>query len=70
MVFGNTVPGCVEPHQLWHLDLPDWPDSAQREHLALKVGDLIEDAWGVRQRRYLARSGALAGNLDVRRLQG
>lgn len=67
--FENRVPPCEEQHLLWHLDLADWPDEEGMQRIAYCIGDRIEDAWGVTQRRYLANRGALAGRLDVRQLR-
>lgn len=69
MSFENTVPGCADSHLLWHRELTEWPDDAEAQRLAFGVGDLIEDAWGVAERRYLALRGSLAGQLDVRELR-
>ncbi len=64
----NELPTCADEHLLWHLELAEWPDDEAIGEIAFAVGDRFEDAWGVRQRRYLARTGALAGRFDIRQL--
>lgn len=64
--FQNAVGGCLEKHLLWHLSIDEPPDDVDQKRLAFAVGDRIEDAWGVAQRRYLARVGHREGHLDVR----
>lgn len=66
--FENTVGGCVDQNLLWHLELQGWPDEEAQQQLAFAVGDRLEDAWGVSQRRYLAHRGDRAGRLDLRRI--
>lgn len=64
----NNVAGCPETHVLWHIEFSEWPDDVEAQRLAFSVGDRVEDAWGVRQRRYLANRGPMAGKLDIRQL--
>lgn len=64
----NNLPPCADEHLLWHIELDEWPQDDTARSLAFSLGDRIEDAWGARQRRYLARTGDLAGRLDVRKL--
>lgn len=66
--FQNTVGGCLEEHLLWHLSVDGPPDEAAQKRLAFAAGDRIEDAWGMAQRRYLARVGDREGHLDHRRI--
>lgn len=66
--FQNTVGGCGEENLLWHLNIEESPNDEAQKRLAYGVGDRIEDAWGVAQRRYLARIGDRDGQLDVRRI--
>jgi hypothetical protein len=66
--FENTVGGCVDQNLLWHLELQDWPDEEAQRQLAFAVGDRLEGAWGVSQRRYLVHHGDRAGRLDLRRI--
>jgi hypothetical protein len=63
--FENDIGGPSDEHLLWHLELNDWPDDESQKRVACNLGDRLEDAWGVTQRRYLARSGGLEGHLDV-----
>ena len=64
----NRVEGCPEDNLLWHLTLDAVPDEDAQRPLAFAVGDRLEDAWGVKQRRYLAHRGALAGKFDTRQI--
>jgi hypothetical protein len=65
----NELPACRGEHLLWHLEMAEWPDDEAIQEIAFGVGDRLEDAWGVPQRRYLARTGALAGRFDTRQLR-
>lgn len=69
LTWGNELPACPEENLLWHLELTEWPDEDNIRELAFRVGDRLEDAWGVRHRRYLARAGEVVGKLDVRQLR-
>ena len=60
---------AIDEHLLWHVEIDDWPDDDRVREIAFSVGDRIEDAWGARQRRYLARTGNLAGRLDLQKLR-
>lgn len=66
----NNVGGCVERGLLWHLEIQEWPDEENQRRLAFAIGDRLEDAWGVSQRRCLAIQGDHAGHLDLRRISG
>jgi len=66
--WNNSVGGCADENLLWHIELDQVPDEDLRQGLAFAIGDRIEDAWGVSQRRYLARQGERVGKLDHRRI--
>lgn len=66
--FENRAGGCLEQNLLWHLELDELPDEAAQQRLAFAIGDRLEDAWGVGQRRYLAHRGDRAGRFDHRRI--
>lgn len=66
--FENNVGMCPEPALLWHIELDELPDPGEAQAVAYAVGDRIEDAWGVAQRRYLANRGEREGRLDPRRI--
>jgi hypothetical protein len=66
--FENRVGTCPEHTLLWHIELEDLSDLGQAQAVAYAVGDRIEDAWGVAQRRYLAHRGEREGRLDPRRI--
>ena len=66
--FENRVGGCLEENLLWHLELDQLPDEGAQQQLAFAIGDRLEDAWGIRKRRYLANRGDLAGRFDHRRI--
>lgn len=67
--FQNRVGGCRDPHLLWKLELLDVPNHESARHIAYSIGDRLEDAWGVSQRRYLSHRGQHAGHLDPRRFR-
>jgi len=64
--FENEVGGCRDHHLMWHFELDELPVGDGQRDLALRVGARIEDAWGVTHRRYFARRGEKAGELDLR----
>jgi len=66
--FENRVGTCTEQALLWHLELDAIPNMEGAREVAYGVGDRLEDAWGVVQRRYLAHRGAREGRLDPRRI--
>jgi hypothetical protein len=66
--FENSVGICPDPALLWHLELAELPDSDGARQVAYSIGDRLEDAWGVAQRRYLAHRGDFQGRLDPRRI--
>jgi hypothetical protein len=64
--FHNRVGPCADPHLLWHVELTAVPAESDARDIAYSIGDRLEDAWGVQQRRYLAHRGEYAGRLDPR----
>lgn len=66
--YENSAGGCMEESLLWHLELDGAPSKASQQRLAFAIGDRLEGAWGVRQRRYLACRGERPGQLDSRRI--
>jgi hypothetical protein len=66
--FENRVGTCPEHALLWHIELDELPDPGEAQAIAYAVGDRIEDAWGVAERRYLAHRGEREGRLDPRRI--
>jgi hypothetical protein len=66
--FGNYVGVCADQHLRWSIELEEMPGREEQKSWAFKIGDRLEDAWGVTQRRYLGRRGDFEGRLDVRRV--
>lgn len=66
--YQNTIGGCREDHLLWHVSIDQPLDADAQKRLAFAIGDRIEDAWGMTERRYLARVGDREGHLDCRRI--
>jgi hypothetical protein len=80
-IFGNVGAGWAEPPDAWpdepsrcpdpnvliRREIAEWPDRDGRRDLAFALGEALEDAWGVRQRRFLARVGDEAGMFDTSR---
>ncbi|MGH2572188.1 MAG: hypothetical protein ACRDGU_01645 [Actinomycetota bacterium] len=61
-------PRCPDPHLQFRLEIEEWPNDDQQMNLAFQFGGMIEDAWGVRDRRWLIDPrNAGAGNFDVSR---
>lgn len=55
----------TEPNLLARRELHEWPDADGTRGLAFSFGAWIEDAWGYRYRRFLARQGAMTGQFDT-----
>lgn len=55
---------CHEPALLARRELDSWPDADGAHQLALSFGAWIEDSWGSRARRFIARGGPHAGAFD------
>jgi hypothetical protein len=66
--FQNNLGPCPDEHLLWHIELDDLPNHDGAREVAYRIGDRLEDAWGSRQRRYLAHRGDFAGELDARKV--
>jgi hypothetical protein len=78
---GNVGAGWAEPDQVWLDEFPAcpdsnvmitrelefWPDASALQAVVLSIGGNIEDAWGCRNRRFLAREDPNAGDFDVSR---
>ena len=58
---------CSEPGLLRSLERVFWPDQVGIQAFAFDVGSWLENAFGSRQRRYLARTGPLEGRFDCAR---
>lgn len=68
--FPDEVATCPEPNVLIVRELETWPSEEQSlRALAFELGGVIEDAWGSKQRRFLARSGPFQGTLDLDRFR-
>lgn len=55
---------CREPNLFFRREVMSWPDPDGVRDLAWEFGGWIENAWGGRQRCFLARQGNFAGQLD------
>lgn len=60
-------PVCPEDNVLVLREIEAWPDDEACRDLAFSLGSVIEDAWGVEQRRFLARIGDASGSFDTSR---
>jgi hypothetical protein len=61
-----NIPTCLEPGALLRQEIDDWPSGDEIRSLAFTVGGWVEDLWGSRDRRFLARGGDLTGLFDSR----
>jgi hypothetical protein len=80
-VFGNVGAGWAEPTDAWPdevracpnpnvlivREVPEWPYEDAARDFAFLLGACLEDTWGVRERRFLARIGDDAGKFDASR---
>lgn len=64
---GEQIHRCPDPGVLIIREMLDWPDSGGQRSLAFDIGANIEDAFGCRQRRFLARVDPGAGAFDSSR---
>ena len=59
---------CREPNVLMREELEAWPEEPDDvKELSFRFGGRIEDAWGMRQRRFLDHRGELEGQFDAGR---
>ncbi len=65
---GSHDTSCFDAALLWTIELADLGDADTRRAEAFRMGDRLENAWGSKHRRYLARLGEFQGELDVRRI--
>jgi hypothetical protein len=63
-VFG-AIGHCYERNLWISRELGAWPDEKGVKELAFEVGGRIEDAWGVRERRFLHLRGERTGEFDA-----
>lgn len=64
--FQNSIGACRDAALLWRFELAALPEADDARRLAYSIGDRLEDAWGCRQRRYLAHRGQREGRIDPR----
>ena len=46
-------PRCPDPNLLFRAEIDSWPDKDGQREQAFQFGGMIEDAWGVKDRRWL-----------------
>ncbi len=65
--FNYGLRPCHDEHLLWNIELEDLPANLdESQELAYRIGSRIENAWGLRQRTYLDRTGNCEGQLNIR----
>ncbi|MCL5959399.1 MAG: hypothetical protein M1358_08800 [Chloroflexi bacterium] len=65
----NDMPPCREPGVLLRKEIAQLPDIDGARAIAFSFGAWLEDTWGVRQRRFLARCGQLTDQFDKENYQ-
>ena len=65
----GELPPCHEPGLLYRRELLVWPDADGARSIALHIGAWLDNAWGLRDQRALARVGAHIGQFDVSRFR-
>jgi hypothetical protein len=55
--------GCPEENLLYTSNLDDWPNSDDRKLCVIDLGGWLDDAWCIKERRCIARTGNQAGEL-------
>jgi len=63
----DECPPCPDNNVLIVREVESWPTPDETRALAMSLGGNIEDAWGSRQRRFLARVDPRIGEFDVSR---
>lgn len=64
------APVCLEPNVVIRQELERWPEEPDDlRELAFRLGGHIEDAWGIRYRRFLDHHGEFEGQFDARRFR-
>ncbi len=63
----DELPRCPDPNVLIIREVHAWPDPDGRQTLVFEIGSNIEDAFGVRERRFLGRLDPVAGVFDSSR---
>lgn len=67
--YDNHQPPCSDPHLLWHIELDGPPTAGAAQTIAYEIGDRLENAWGSRNRRYLAQTGNQEGQVDLSKIR-
>ncbi len=65
--FNHDGRKCSQPNVLIRRELSAWPDKDDALELAYRLGDQMENSWGSRLRRYIAREGPNNGRFDIAR---
>ena len=64
--FDGPASRCLEPNILLRYECETWPESPEAiQAVAFTLGARIEDTWGSKERRYLARTGERSGEFDT-----
>jgi len=61
--FGDALV-CRERNLVHVVEVCEWPDAKGTEQLAYRLGARIEDSWGYKSRRFIARQGSAEGRFD------
>lgn len=63
----HDPPRCRDPNVIHVRELDSYPtESDEIRDLAFDLGGRIEDAWGMKERRFIARAGSVKGEFDGR----
>ena len=66
--FHRDQPLCPDSGLHFRVEIDSWPDTDGQRSVAFELGGMIEDAWGIKDRRWLIHQGhAGAGEFDVSR---
>lgn len=58
---------CAEPNLLYRREIGSWPTTAEATtDLGIDLAGWLDDCWGVEQRRFIARRGDKAGQMDLK----
>lgn len=62
--FGE-YPICLENHLLFRREISQWPDAESCEELVFEFAERMLNSWGIKEPRFLARSGQWEGKFDI-----
>ena len=63
--FLDEILTCLNSNLIHRIELDEWPTDSLETDLVFPLGGRIEDSWGIRERRFIARAGPYEGQFDA-----